>query len=225
MLRLDVSERDLAAAADAIVRETLTELSQAVAEETRGLEQDLEGITRMAVPGRLWRAWKSESFPKGGGPAREPAGEVYVNGGNRSQGAMVFATQKGRISHRGGDGEWLAVPTKAAGSRGRGRNLTPSEWERITGQRLTYRPSKSNSNVGLLVADGVTNRRSGAFRPATEQRAKGDARRGAVRNAKPIVIFVLIPFVDFRPAFSVDMVYERRAGLLAARVGRIGAGS
>ncbi|MBN8843252.1 MAG: hypothetical protein J0H88_08385 [Sphingomonadales bacterium] len=216
-MRLEVSERDLAAAADDIIRDVLRELRDAVEEETRGLEKDLEGITRMAVPGRLWRAWTSETFPKGGRIARVPEGEVYVKGGDRSQGAMTFHTDSGRIRSR--DGQYLAIPTKAAGGRGRGRNLTPGEWEKITGQRLEFVYTKRK--FALLVASGVTNARTGRYRQATPRRAAGDARRGKVREAKPIVIFVLVPFVNFKPSFSVEHQLQRRQASLAARVGRI----
>lgn len=217
MFRLEVSDRDLSAAADEIIRDILRELRTAIDEETRGLEKDLEGITRMAVPGKLWRAWTSETFPTGGRIARAPEGEVYVKGGDRAQGAMVFHTQTGRI--RSKDGQYLAIPTKAAGSRGRKRNLTPGEWERITGQRLDFIYTKRK--FALLVANGVTNARTGSFRQATARRAKGDARRGVVREARPVVIFVLIPFVNFKPGFSIETVVQRREASLASRVDRI----
>jgi hypothetical protein len=220
MFRLEVSDRDLAAAADEMIRDVLRELRGAVAEETRGLEKDLEGITRMAVPGRLWRAWTSETFPTGGRLSREPSGEVYVKGGDRSQGAMVFQTESGRITAK--DGQWLAIPTKAAGSRGRGRKLSPGDWERATGQRLEFVYTKRH--FALLVANGVTNARTGAYRRATTRRAKGDARRGKVREAKPIVIFVLIPMVNFKPAFSVETLQRRRETALVGRIGQIARG-
>ena len=112
MFGLTLSERDLRSAQDAMIREGLGALSRAVAEETRELEQDLEKITRLAVRGKLWRAWKSESWPRGGKAAVRPKGEVYVNGGSRSQGAMGFFTEEGRIKSK--DGYWLAIPTPAA---------------------------------------------------------------------------------------------------------------
>jgi hypothetical protein len=215
MLNLTVSERDLKAAEDAIIRQALRALRDALDENTRGLEQDLEKITRMAVPGRLWRAWASESFPRGGRIAVEPRGEVYVNGSARSQGAMRFHTEEGRIKSKEAGG-FLAIPTKAAGSRGRGRNLTPGEWERITGQKLEFIYTKRK--FGLLVAKGVTNGRTGAFRASTARRAKGDARRGKVREAAPVVIFVLVPFVNFKPSFAIKPLVDRRQKLVEGRI-------
>lgn len=217
MFGVIVSERDLKAAEDAIIRETLGDLSQAVAEQTRAMEKDLEGITRMAVPGKLWRAWKSESWPAGGKPALRPKGEVYVNGGARSQGAMIFATQQGRIKSK--NDFWLAIPTAAAGSRGRIRELTPGEWERTHGKKLDfiYRPGKP----GLLVARGTTNQRTGTFRPLTAKRSKADQRRGYVRGEQSVIIFVLVPYVDFKPAFAIEPIKARNGKLLADRVGRL----
>lgn len=215
MLNLTVSERDLKAAEDSIIRQALRAMRDALDENTRGLEQDLEKITRMAVPGRLWRAWASESFPARGRIAVEPRGEVYVKGGARSQGAMRFHTEEGRIQSKEAGG-WLAIPTKAAGSRGRARNLTPGEWERITGQRLEMVYTKRN--FALLVANGVTNARTGSFRTATSRRTKGDARRGKVREAKPIVIFVLVPFVSFKPSFAIKPLVDRRQKMMEGRI-------
>lgn len=217
MFGLTLSDRDLAAAQDAMIREGLGAMSQAVAEETRALEQDLEKITRLAVPGRLWRAWASVSWPKGGKAAIKPKGEVYVNGGHRSQGAMRFFTEEGRI--RSKDGYWLAIPTPAAGSQGRGRTLTPGNWERTHGQRLefVYRPGKPS----LLIARGTKNQRTGSFRPVTAKRTQADRRRGIVRKERAIVIFVLVPYVNFKPSFSVQRVAERREKLLAGRISRL----
>lgn len=217
MFGLTLSERDLRSAQDAMIREGLGALSRAVAEETRELEQDLEKITRLAVRGKLWRAWKSESWPKGGKAAVRPKGEVYVNGGSRSQGAMRFFTEEGRIKSK--DGYWLAIPTPAAGSQGRGRTLTPGNWEKTHGQRLEfiYRPGKP----ALLIARGTKNKRTGTFRSLTDKRRAADQRRGMVRKERAIVIFVLVPYVDFKPAFSVKMVAARREKLLAGRITRL----
>lgn len=200
MIGLSIDPALLAAAQDAIIRSTLGQVATIVREETRGLEQDLEGLTRMAVPGRLWRAWKSAVNPPRGA-ARKPAGQVFVNGGNRSLGAMTFHSEKGRIASK--DGQYLAIPLPAAGARGRARSLTPGEWERRTGQRLrfVYRPGRPS----LLVADnGTLNGRTGTFRQATAKR------QASGRGVATVPIFVLVPFVDFKPGFSVEPVVQRR---------------
>lgn len=208
MIGLHIDPADLAKAEDAIIRRTLGRVTEIVREETRGLETDLEGLTRMAVPGRLWRAWRSAVNPRRG-MARQPAGQVFVNGGNRSLGAMTFHSEKGRIVSK--DGQYLAIPLPAAGSRGRGRTLTPGEWERRTGQRLrfVYRPGRAS----LLVADGGTlNARTGTFRAGTAKR------QASGRGLATVPIFALVPFVDFKPGFSVEPVVNRREQRFLSRL-------
>ena len=166
-------ERD----ADRVVRQHLTAGTNAVAKSTERLERSLEAAAQGAIPGKLWKAFASKSRPASG-PARNPAGTVFLNGRDRTHGALAFWTEPGQV--RGKTGQWLAIPTPAAGSRGRLRNLTPGEWERRTGQRLRfiYRPGKP----GLLVADGGTVvGRQGAYKPyraLTRGRTAADEKRG-----------------------------------------------
>jgi len=203
-LALDVDS--LRATEDRIARGTLRAAKESVVDTTKWLERTLEDLTRASVPGRLWRAWKSDTFPTGSGLARAPAGTVYVNGGARSHGAMEFHTRPGRIQAK--DGFWLAIPLPAAGSRGRQRNLTPGEWERINGVRLrfVYRPGKP----ALLVADeGTTNTRTGTFRRITRRRTEADMRRGFVRGAQTVPIFVLVPYVPFKNSVAIRPVLDQ----------------
>jgi hypothetical protein len=169
----------LRAARDRVTRSVLADARESVAEVTRALEKELEGLTRLAVKGKLWRAWKSDVFPSKGRIAREPTGTVYVNGGNRSVGAMTFFSQRGRIKGRAG--QWLAIPTEAAGSRGRQRDLTPGEWEDRNGQKLRLIYGK-NGRPGRLVAQGTTNKRTGSYRAITRRRTAADERRGYMRG-------------------------------------------
>lgn len=217
--QVEISFDDLAALGDRIIRGELKAARQAAAEVTREVEKALEERTREAVPGRLWRAWRSDIYPKAG-ISREPAGIVSINGGSRSRGALEFFTSPGRIQGR--NGQWLAIPLPAAGPRGRTRNLTPGDWERQTGKRLrlVYRPGKP----GLLVADmGTINARTGTFRPITRARTAADARRGFMRGEQTVPIFVLVPFVPFRNAFSIDQVVAPVAGRLGDRYAAIAA--
>ena len=215
MIGVELSDAEMARASDELIREVLTELTGAIHDETRGLEQDLEKLTRLAVKGKLWRAWKSDVFPRRLGPAREPSGNVFVNGGKRSQGAMTFFTREGRIAN--GGGFYLAIPTDAAGPRGRARDLTPGEWERRSGQKLRFVYRKGRPS--LLVADGGTlNGRTGNFRPITRKRTAADLRRGVQRGAATIVIFVLLPSVDFQPRFAIEPVQQRRERMLSDNI-------
>lgn len=217
MLQVEFSEAEMARAGDSLIRAVLTELSGAVGDETRELEQELEKITRLAVKGNLWRAWKSDVRPRDGGPAREPSGSVFVNGKHRSQGAITYFTREGRIASK--DGFYLAIPTEAAGPRGRLRDLTPGEWERRNGQKLRFVYRKGRP--ALLVADaGTLNARTGTFRPITSRRTALDAKRGYKRGEQTIPIFTLLPFVDFQPRFAIEPIHQRRERMLADNIGR-----
>lgn len=194
----------LRAARERITRGVLGAAKRAVTRATREVEQALEGATREAAPGRLWRAWKSDVFPRGSAIAREPAGIVFINGGLRSRGAIEFMTRPGRI--RGKSGQFLAIPTPAAGSRGRGRVLTPADWERRTGQKLrfVYRRNKPS----LLVAEGNVTARSGRFRQLTARQQQTG------RRAATIVVFILVPQVSFANRFAIDPIVRRVGGRL-----------
>lgn len=198
-------------ASDRLVRNYLGAATKSVATVTRRLEQRLEAGTQAAVPGRLWRAWKSSAYPKSG-PARAPVGTVWLNGGARTRGAFRFWTMPGSI--RGKSGQFLAIPLPAAGSRGRSRDLTPGEWERRTGQRLrfVYRPGRAS----LLVAEGTLGGRGQGFRPITRRRTAADQARGWQRGQATIPIFVLVPAVPHRNAFAIEPIVNASDGDLAA---------
>lgn len=200
--------------ADRVIRQYLTAGTTAVGTATKGLERKLEAATQAAVGGKLWRAWQSSTFPRSG-PATEPAGTIWLKGGARTRGAVQFWTQPGEV--RGKRGQYLAVPLPAAGSRGRGRDLTPGEWERRTGVRLVflYREGKPS----LLVAPGgTTNGRSNAFRPLTagKRGRAAQGRGGANPQADSVVpIFVLLPVLKFRNAFAIAPMVDQTEGELA----------
>lgn len=218
-----VDSAALSETADRLARAYLGAAKESVGDTTKWLERELESLTKEAVPGRLWRAWASEVFPKGKAIAREPVGTVFVNGGARSRGAMAFWSSSGRI--QGTRDQWLAIPTQAAGPRGRARNLTPGEWERQNGQRLRF-VFRGGRRSALLVADtGTTNVATGRFRPITRKRTAADGRRGYVRGEQTVVIFVLVPFVAFGNRFSIQGAISGAEGRMEAdfhkRVGRI----
>ena len=189
----------LRAERERVVRRVLRAARLSVADNTRGLEKALEAATRDAVPGRLWRAWRSEVYPRSG-LAQQPTGVVFVNGGERSKGAMTFQTRAGRIKSK--DGWFLAIPLPAAGSKGRRRDLTPGEWERRTGLRLrfVYRPNRPS----LLVLDEAV--LSGKRQIG---RANTGRRREKGRGSTTVPIFVLLPQVAFANRFAVEPIVRR----------------
>lgn len=206
---------------DLLVRLHLKAVKDALVEIVREAERALEEKTREAAPGNLWRAWTSGYGPGAGRLANEPAGWIRLNSYrekagrlSRTYGAIEALTQTGRIAARSGG--WLAIPLPAAGSRGKSRWLTPGEWERQTGQRLRY--VYRGNKPALLVADeGTTNARSGAFRAITRKRTAADQRRGFVRGAQTVPIFVLVPFVATKAKFSIEAVVNSYRAALPRR--------
>lgn len=167
---------------------------QAITQTTREAEQALEQATSSAGLGRLSKAWASRVFPRAG-LAKDPVGYIYPKGGTRTEGAIRSFSRGGRV--KGVDGGWTAIPTDAAGPRGRGRNLTPAEWEARTGQQLrpVYRPGRAP----ILVADGRVNAR-GRFRSML----KRDARRVGPGYGATVVIFVLMPEFNLQSRVSIE---------------------
>ena len=208
MMRIDFDSAALLKETDRQTRLVLRGALNAVQEETRGLEQDLEKITQLAVPGRLYKGWQSGTLKR---IAKEPSGWVYFNHGDRSQGAITFWTQSGRVKAQ--DGGWLAIPLPAAGARGKNRDLTPAQWEARTGN--TLRPVFRRGKPGLLVLDeGVLSGKKQVGRLNTARR------RASGRGNTTVPIFVLIPFQDFANAFSVEPLIARRRGTLPDTVER-----
>lgn len=180
-------------------KDYLDKARRVVVQVTREAELALEDATAAAGLGRLSRAWASQVYPRTG-RSWEPVGYIYPKGGKRTEGSLRSYAYGASI--RGKDGSFLAIPTPAAGSRGRNQGLTPGEWERRTGQRLRfiYRPGRAS----LLVAEGVTNARTGSFRQITRKRTKADERRGYMRGAQTVVIFILLPVVNVAARFSIQ---------------------
>ena len=184
--------------------------TRAVQRATRQLEQDLEAQTRGATPGNAWRAWKSITYPNSARPAKNPVGYVLGNGGRRTQGMLEYWSQPG--VNRSAAGFWRAIPTKAAGSRGRDRNLTPGQWERRTGIKLRMVPPRTGGKgrYALLVADGTfAKNRSGRLRKFTARREKQG------REEVTTVIFVLIPEQPHANRVSIGSAVARAESRMA----------
>lgn len=200
---LDFDPREITEAGDKLVRRYLSAGTRAVGATTRMLEKRLEMATMQAVPGKLWRAWKSEVYPRGGRPAVSPEGLVFINGGNlntRTGKAFTYWTQTGSIRKEGG--EFYAVPLPAAGARGRSPMLTPAEWE--ARHNIELRPVFRPGRAPILVADNsVLRGQRQIARPNTPKRT------AAGRGNTTVPIFVLLPAIDLRGAISVDLLYRQ----------------
>lgn len=120
-----------------------------VADTTRAAEKALEQATAGVTKGNLYRAWASETYPRGNRMSDTPAGIIYVNGSDRTRGPIRAFTQGATIA--GKRGQQVAVPLpgvrEAFGSALRGRYpivLTPKVYTQRTGRRLVpiVRPGK-----------------------------------------------------------------------------------
>lgn len=195
------------------IRGMLGAAKRTVEQVTREYEKELEAATKGVSQGNLYRAWASDIRPKGKRQiAREPAGFIYVNGGERTRGAISFLSSSGRVQSKAGG--YLAIPLPAAGSRGRSRNLTPGEWEGQNGQRLEY-VYRGGSRPALLVAKGTTNQRSGSFRNITRKRTAADERRGFQRGEQMVPIFILVAPYAFQGRFSIEAVLRGSGARMA----------
>lgn len=213
MIELHFDRAELRAIEDAITRAHLKAGKAALEETTRDFEKRLEAATKSAAPGRLWRAWASRVEPPKGRIAANPVGYIYVNGGDRTRGAIDYVTTSGRIASR--NGRYLAIPLPAAGSRGRMRDLTPKQWEARTGQKLKFIPPRRGGKSALLVLEKGT--LSGKRQVAVGNTAR---RRKLGRSDETIPIFVLIPERSFSSKFSIDSIMGPATGELATNVAR-----
>lgn len=192
--------------------------TRAVRLATRSLEQDLEAQTRGAVKGNAWRAWKSEVFPKGDAPAKNPSGTVFGNGGRRTQGLIEFFSLPG--TNRAVKSQYLAVPLPAALGTSLGKNISPRQWEGRFRAKLRplFRPGKTP----LLVADGAMG--PGGF---TLPRRAAEKRRGGQKlgETQTIAVFALIDEQQHANRVSIGSARERAtrklAGDFATAVSRI----
>lgn len=219
MFEIHFDRTELLAIEDAITRAHLKAGKTALEETTRDFEKRLEAATKSAAPGNLWRAWASSVEPKKGRIAANPVGLIYLNGADRTRGAMEHVTTSGRIASR--NGKYLAIPLPAAGRRERLHDLTPELWMRRTGQKLRFIPPRRGGKGALLVLDKGTLR--GKRQVAIGNTAR---RRKGGTNDQTIPIFVLIPARSFSSRFSTDVILAPAARELSANVvrhiGRIG---
>jgi len=213
MLELETDRAQL----EKLQREITTKILRAgtgsVHDATRRLEREFEALTRAVVPGRAWRAWKSNVYPRGGGPAYEPVGEVFGNGDKRTWGMLSYWTQPGVNRAKGG--EYLAVPLKAALGTSLGRHISPQQWEARFNAKLRpwFRPGKTP----LLVADGAIG--GGGFVPAESAGAK--IRGGQnLRVGRSIPVFALIAEQRHANRVSLEPSLRRANAYMQESFGR-----
>lgn len=196
------------AVGDELLTEILKAGSISVRIATRALEKDLEAQTRAATNGNAWRAWKSEVYPTGDRPAYNPSGDVFGNGGRRTQGMLNYWSLPG--TNRAVGGKYLAVPLRAALGTNLGRRISPAFWEFLFNAKLRplFRPGKTP----LLVADGVLG--PGGFTapgPAAAMR-RGGQRIGRVQT---VAVFALVDEQPHANRVSISAAMQRAERRLA----------
>ena len=204
-MEIDVEAAEVERAAQAVLSVVLLHGTKSVHATTKRLEKALEAVTRQGVRGNLWRAWRSKLYPERPIPAYDPVGEVFVNGRERSKGALTYWTQPG--INRAKDGYWLAIPTEHAGVLNRSRNLSPGEWERRNGVRLKF-VYQGAGKPALLMAEHVLFGANGTgIRVPTRRRTQSQRytnRDGTAAKTVDVPIFVLIPSQRFANKVSID---------------------
>ncbi|ACL58767.1 DUF6441 family protein [Methylobacterium nodulans] len=185
---------------------------------TDGLKEDLrEDVRRAGLGQRLANTWRGRTFPSSG-ESVEAAAYVSSNAPKLidafDRGVTILA--KGR--------KYLAIPTPDAGVRQvsarrakgtTGNSLTPAVWERETGVKLHFIPTRTG---GVLVADAFYRRQAARFQHRKSFQPIREA--GPAKGRGFVVIFVLVRQAKLRKRLDIDSVAqawaERVPGAIAA---------
>lgn len=178
-------------------------------EITTGLKQDLREDVREAGLGpRLANTWRGDTYPKAGASI-EAAAYVYSNAPK-----LIDAFDRG-VTIRAKGGKYLAIPAPDAGvrqvskRRAKGstdNTLSPAAWERETGAKLRFVPTKTG---GVLVADGFYRRQAARFQGRKSFRPIRES--GPDRGRSFVVIFVLVRQAKLRKRLDIDATAKRWA--------------
>lgn len=197
-LILEDLERDLA-------REILRG-ERAVTSALRQAQLDLKAnwrqqITSAGLGQRLANTVRGDTYPKGT-DSMNAASLVWTRA------PKILAAYESGVVIRARDGFWLAIPTEAAGTRSRGRKMTPQEWQARHGMKLRF--VQTRTNRFMLVADEArVTSRGRAARKRGKRRADG-----ILTGAQTVVIFILVPQTRLRK--RLDLL--KAADAVAARV-------
>ena len=107
---------------------------------------------------------------------------------------------------RSKSGFWLAIPTPTAGKSTRGDRITPGEWERRTGLRLSFVYRRRGPS--LLVAEGRVNTKGRAVL------SKSKTGRGVAT----VPIFLLVPQVKLRKRLDLARDAERAVDAVSGMI-------
>jgi hypothetical protein len=189
------TQQDIERAVTSGMRDASTELKERLRED----------VVSAGLGERLARTWRGKVFPEVGESA-EAAAYVWSKAPK-----LINAFDRG-VTIRSVRGFWLAIPTQAAGARGRGQNgrasrITPGGWERRTGMRLRFVYRKRGPS--LLVAD--TARLNSRGLAAANRRKTGHS---------TVVVFLLVPQITLRKRLNIDAIAKRQAARVPALIAR-----
>jgi hypothetical protein len=211
-LALEIDPAALAGLEEEALSAVLGAAKTSITDGSKWLEKQFEDITRRAAPGRLHRAWASKVYPKGQALAYSPSAEIFVNGGKRSKGALIYWSTPGQ--NRASRGQHLAIPTDAAKATGGSKGqVTPRQWEAQNGTKLraVVRPGKAT----LLVADLMTTGGSRSFTEGFKSGVAAARQRGGQQVRRGFkVMFVLIPFQQHANRASLMPAVAAAKGML-----------
>ena len=175
------------------------------------LKADWRGqIVSAGLGNKLAKAVQSQNFPKTR-QSMNAAALVY------SKAPKITLAQETGPLIRSADGFWLAIPLPAAGKGRRGARMTPDDWEKRTGRRLTFLYPKGRVSYGpnrsALLVDTGQGRFRGRNDPVsvTESRSRRRAR-------KSVPIFVLVPQAKIRKKLNLFAAGSRVASGLPAAI-------
>ncbi|KQP82861.1 DUF6441 family protein [Methylobacterium sp. Leaf117] len=178
-------------------------------EVTDGLKQDLrDDVVAAGLGKRLSNTWRGLTFPKTG-ESTEASAYLYSNAAK-----LIDAFDRG-VTITSKNGKFLAIPTPDAGVRqtsrrrtkgSTGNGLTPAAWERETGIKLRFVPTKTG---GVLVADAFYRRQAARYQGRKSFRAIREA--GPTAGRSFVVIFVLVRQAKLRKRLDVEATAKQWA--------------
>lgn len=167
------------------------------------IKQDWRGqIAAAGLGKRLGNAVRSEAYPK--------QGSLNASALVWSKAKKIVGAFETGVEIRAKDGFWLAIPTAAAGKSNRGGRITPGEWERKNGRRLTF--IFRRSRTALLVDTGQT------MRGARVMGKDGFSRPARGFRNRSVVIFTLVPRVRLQKRLGLYSAADRLAQSMGARL-------
>lgn len=160
-------------------------------------------IAQAGLGRRLGNSVRSEAYPKG-------IGSLNASALIWSKAKKIVGAFETGVEIRSKDGFWLAIALPAAGKSARGGRISPEEWEKRNGRRLTFIYRRGRTalliDTGQMLRGARVQGRDGFSRPA----------RGFKNRSVPI--FVLVPRVRLQKKLGLIAGADRLARSMGARL-------